>query len=58
MAGSNLFNRPTGDSIDRSQVVEGYEYEEGRSVVLSVGQTFLPAVVFLRDLHPPSAIAE
>ncbi|MDZ4805979.1 MAG: Ku protein, partial [Candidatus Eisenbacteria bacterium] len=33
--GYNLINKTTGDSIDRSHVVKGYEYEEGRYVVLS-----------------------
>jgi DNA end-binding protein Ku len=33
--GYNLINKSTGESIPRSRVVKGYEYEEGRYVVLS-----------------------
>jgi DNA end-binding protein Ku len=33
--GYNLVNKSTGESIPRSRVVKGYEYEEGRYVVLT-----------------------
>jgi len=33
--GYNLINKSTGESIPRSRVVKGYEYEEGRYVVLT-----------------------